>query len=70
MDALVREAWLPIFQMYGDGDVPSWDAFCERFGQHFAPRAEMNLHALTGQQLRRTAMKMRSLQRQVATAGA
>ena len=60
MDALVRDAWLPVFQMYKHADKPSWSDFSERFGQHIPPRHDMSLGPLTGSQLRETIVRMRS----------
>lgn len=48
MDALVRDAWLPIFQMYKTSPAPSWNNFENRFGQHFPPNALCNLNHLKG----------------------
>ena len=60
MDDLVREAWLPIFQMYKHNEMPAWNAFQTQFGEFFAPRHDMHLDPLDGQKLRATLMRMRS----------
>ena len=60
MDRLVRDAWLPIFQMYKHQAKPSWKQFHECFGSFFPPRVEMHADRPTGEQLRAALMRMRS----------
>ena len=38
---LVRDAWLPIFQMYHVDAEPSWEDFVQRFGAYFPPLCQM-----------------------------
>ena len=51
MDALVRDAWLPIFQMYQSRDQPSWEDFEREFGRYFGECCEMHLGSLTADEL-------------------
>ena len=60
MDELVRNAWLPVFQMYKHCAKPSWACFCEQFGKYFAPRFEMKVDDVTGELLHKTLARMRS----------
>jgi len=60
MDQLVRDAWLPIFQMYASSPAPSWQDFKARFGAYFVPKHEMRTDLLNGERLRRTLARMRS----------
>ena len=57
-DDLLRAAWLPIFQSYGDEQPPSWELFLERFGDCITEGASMHLESLSGEMLARTLAKM------------
>jgi len=60
MDALVRYAWLPVFQMYKEREKPSWKGFCDRFGRYLPEKHDMTIAILTGGKLRATLGRMRS----------
>ena len=53
MDALLRQAWAPIFRLYADTPEPDWERFAARFGQ-YVQRVPMRLADLTAADLRRT----------------
>ena len=53
MDAILREAWSPIFRLYAHHPEPAWDGFVARFGRYIA-RHEMCLTDLTADDLRLT----------------
>ena len=60
IDKLLRDAWLPIFRMYGSSPPPDWDKFAERFG-NFQPKGEaLQAGSVTAHALRKTLSKMRS----------
>ena len=59
MDRLVKDAWLPIFQMYRDStNMPQWSEFAATFGQHIGPCHDMNLDCITADKLHDTLMRM------------
>ena len=37
MDALLRDAWGPIFQLYASSPEPPWESFEARFGPYIVP---------------------------------
>ena len=57
-DKLLREAWVPIFQSYDDGEQPDWDAFYKDFGDCLPAHSAMRLDRLDGCMLLQTLMRM------------
>ena len=60
VDALLRQEWLPIFQLYMDSPPPNWDRFEQRFGAHIPARIDMPDAPLTPLRLKETLRRMKT----------
>ena len=60
MDSLVRNAWLPVFQMYTESPPPNRHYFQSRFGTYVVEKLDMQFQTLEGCHLWKTLRRMKS----------